>query len=87
MPQDMPQGMQPPQDRFEGGNRPEPQAGGAGDMKGGPKGGMGMMGNSTSIINFIRDRVENITKQLNGELPTTGNTTMNNDRGGMRPGK
>ncbi len=69
------------------GERPQPQEGRTGGMRGGPGGNMGMMGNSSSIINFIRDRVENITKQLNGELPTTGNTTMNNPGGGFRPGQ
>lgn len=65
-----------------------PPQGGFGDNKGGPGGGMGIgMGNSTSILNFIRDRVENITKQLAGELPTTGNTTMNNTKGVSRPTK
>jgi hypothetical protein len=74
-PQGMPEG-------FENGNRPEPPQGAMdGNMKGGP-GGRGMMGGSTSILNFIRDRVENILQQLAGELPTTGNTTMNNSRGG-----
>lgn len=60
---------------------------GGGNMMGGPGGGMGMNGNSTSIINYIRDRVENIKKQLAGELPTTGNTTMNNTMGGNRNNK
>lgn len=55
-----------------------------GNMKGGGPNGGGMMGNSISIINYVRDRVENIKKQLAGELPTTGNTTMNNTRGGNR---
>ncbi|MBB6216146.1 spore coat protein CotH [Anaerosolibacter carboniphilus] len=74
-PQGMPEG-------FENGDRPEPPQGAIdGNMKGGP-GGRGMMGGSTSIMNFIRDRVANILQQLSGELPTTGNTTMNNSRGG-----
>ncbi|WP_432409193.1 CotH kinase family protein [Wukongibacter sp. M2B1] len=71
-PQDMPRD-------FEDGDRPQPPYEGMGDnMKGRPGGGMGMMGNSTSIINFIRDRAENIKQQLAGELPTTGNTTIKN---------
>ncbi|AKL94793.1 spore coat protein CotH [Clostridium aceticum] len=50
------------------GDRPErPQ----GDMRGG-----GMMGTSTSIVNFIRARVENVKKQLAGELSTIGNTSI-----------
>lgn len=60
-----------------------PNGGMGGNMKGGPNGG-GMMGNSISIINYVRGRVENIKKQLAGELPTTGNTTMNDTRGGNR---
>jgi hypothetical protein len=37
----------------------------------------------------VRARVENIKKQLSGELPTTGNTTMNSNgmRGGNRTNK
>ncbi|HWR61564.1 MAG TPA: CotH kinase family protein [Clostridia bacterium] len=70
----------------ENGNRPQPPGGGRDTGRGGPGGGMGRMLSSSSIINFIRDRVENITKQLSGELPTTGNTTMNNSRG-FGPGK
>jgi len=68
------------------GNRPQPP-GGRESGGGGPGGGMGRMLNSSSIINFIRNRVENITEQLNGELPTTGNTTMNNPGRGFRPGQ
>lgn len=49
-----------------------------------PNGGGGMMTANISIINFIRARVENIEKQLAGELPTTGNPTMNSPNG--RPG-
>ncbi|ABR48158.1 Spore coat protein CotH [Alkaliphilus metalliredigens QYMF] len=83
----MPQEMQMPQDmaeRFANGDRIEPPQGemgenmedrpqrGPGDnMRGGPG---GMMGNSTSIINFVRGRVENIKQQLAGEIPTTGGT-------------
>lgn len=47
-----------------------------------PNGDKGMMGRS--IINYVRDRVENIKKQLSGELPTTGNITMNNKMGFRR---
>lgn len=78
-----------PEEGFGKGERPEPPEGGfeSGNMPASPQGGIGgmrMMGNSASIINFVRDRVENITKQLNGELPTTGNTTMNNTRNNPR---
>lgn len=44
----------------------------------------GMMTANSSILNFVRARVENIEKQLSGELPTTGNTTVNSSGG--RPG-
>jgi spore coat protein CotH len=66
-----------------------PEGGMGGDMKAGGNGGPGMMGNSTSIVNYVRARVENIRKQLSGELPTTGNTTMNSNgmRGGNRTNK
>ncbi|MFZ5967239.1 MAG: CotH kinase family protein [Bacillota bacterium] len=85
-PQGMPEGFEngnspEPPEGFEEGNRPEPPGG---NMKGEPGGGMGMMGGSTSILNFIKDRVENIKQQLTGELPTTGNTTMNDTRRGPR---
>jgi len=71
-------GQQPGQGGFPNGNLQAPQQfGNDGQFKGGRGGGMGM-GASTSIINFVRDRVDNIKKQLSGELPTTGNTTMNN---------
>lgn len=82
--QQMPQGMPPaaPEGGFGNGERPTPPEGG---MGGRPRGGMGMMGNSISIVNFTRDRIENITKQLNGELPTTGNTTMNGTSGVSKP--
>ncbi len=78
-------GQQPPQGmqgRPTDGNRPEPPQGFQGGNRGGGAGGPDnmMMGNSISIMNYIRDRVENINKQLSGELPTTGNTTMNNGR-------
>lgn len=73
--------VQRPQDMpgVEKGDRPAPPQG---DMKGGPGGGM--MGGSTSIVSYIRDRVENVKKQLSGELPTTDNTTMNDSRMGGR---
>lgn len=67
-------------------NRPAPPEGGmdkgfmGGDFKGG-RGGGGMMENAPSIMTYIKDRVENIKKQLSGELPTTGNTTMNESKG------
>ncbi len=85
LPQDMPQpqNIPMPQDMPENGNMPNPpqppQGGMEDNMRGGPgRGGREMMGNSTSILNFIRDRIKNIKQQLAGELPTTGNTTMNN---------
>ena len=61
---------------MENGNMQAPPKG---DMKGGPNGGM--MG-STSIVTYVKDRIENIKKQLSGELPTTGNTTMNGSKMG-----
>ena len=82
MPPDMPQpdenGQQTPQ--FDGGR-------GQGGRGAGGMGGGGMTANG-SIVNFIRDRVENIQKQFSGELEKTGNTTMNNSGmgGGRGPG-
>ena len=83
-------GEQPPRNNWvegqNGNGQAPPQGRPEGGMKGGPGGGMRMMGNTTSIVNFIKERVENIQKQLAGELPTTGNTTMNGSmRGGDRP--
>lgn len=64
------------------GNMPVPPQGwNGGNMKGGP-GEPGM--SSGSIINYVRARIVNIKKQLSGELPTTGNTTMNNNRMGSK---
>ncbi|AOY76505.1 CotH kinase family protein [Clostridium formicaceticum] len=75
-------GDRPERPEFMDGNPPEMQQG---DMRGdrperpqGDMGGGGMMGTSTSIVNFIKARVENIKQQLAGELPTTGNTSMVN---------
>lgn len=48
------------------------------DGRGNMKGGAGMTGGS--IINYVKARLENIKKQLSGELPTTGNTTMTNNK-------
>lgn len=89
--------QQPPNDQqgarpggFPNENQQErPEGGMGGDMRAGGNGGAGMMGNSTSIVNYVRARVENIKKQLSGELPTTGNTTMNSNgmRGGNRTNK
>ncbi|MDF2878652.1 MAG: spore coat protein CotH [Clostridia bacterium] len=87
------EGMQAPPDfpeGFQNGDRPErPEGNVNGDrpergegMQGGPGGGM--MGSSGSIINFIRERIENITAQLAGELPTTGNTTMTQGNRGVK---
>lgn len=53
-------------------------------MRGGPGGGVGMMGTSTSIVNLVIDRIENIKQQLAGEIPTTGNTTIHNVGWGNR---
>lgn len=71
--------MPAPPEGMENGNMQAPPKG---DMKGGPNGGM--MG-STSIVTYVKDRIDNIKKQLSGELPTTGNTTMNGSKiGGGR---
>ena len=45
-----------------------------------------MSGNGTSIVTFMRNRLENLKQQLAGAIPTTGNTTMNgnNGQGGQR---
>lgn len=63
---------------FEEGNWPEMPQGAMGrEMRGGAGGGM--IGNMpTSIMNFVKDRVENIKQQLNGQLPTTASTTETN---------
>lgn len=72
--------MPAPPAGMENGNIQTPPKGDIrGDMKGGPNGGM--MG-STSIVTYVKDRIENIKKQLSGELPTTGNTTMNGSQMG-----
>lgn len=69
---------------FKAGERPAPPEGFQnGNMKGqgargNMKGGGGMTGGS--IINYVKARLENIKKQLSGELPTTGNTTMTNNK-------
>lgn len=54
-------------------------------MRGQQQGG-GMMqgGANLGLIKFIRDRIENVTKQLNGESPTTGNTTEQSNGNMMR---
>lgn len=73
---EMPDGERP---EMPNGERPErPEGVNEGNMKGGPGGDMGMKGNSVSIMNFIKERAHNIKQQLAGDLPTTGNTTMNN---------
>lgn len=81
MPQGMPQGTPPEMPDGEH-KRLE---GVAGDMPQGEgvraKGGMGMGGQSVSIVTLIKERVENIKAQLAGELPTTGNTTMTQTKG------
>lgn len=69
---------------FKEGERPAPPEGFQnGNMKGqdgrgNMKGGGGMTGGS--IINYVKARLENIKKQLTGELPTTGNTTMTSNK-------
>ena len=71
----------PPEGMQNGNMQVPPDRNMEGNMKEGPNGGM--MGGSTSIVTYIKNRVENITKQLSGELPTTGNTTMkSNSMGG-----
>lgn len=72
MPQ-RPEGFEPP-DLNDGQQRPDGGFGGPGG---------GMMTANISLINYVRGRVDNIQKQLSGELPTTGNTTMNS---GFGPG-
>jgi hypothetical protein len=59
--------------------------GGPGGMTGGPGGmtGGGMAGGGidsvpVSILDYAADRLLNITQQLAGDLPTTGNTTAVN---------
>lgn len=81
----------PPQDRRNGDMQIPPQGGMDNNMQVPPEGRMGGRGaggpgmSSGSIINYVRDRITNIKKQLSGELPTTGNTTMNNNMmGGNR---
>ena len=49
------------------------QAGG----HGGPGGGGMAQGTGNSIVTFAVNRLENVKQQLAGELPTTGNTTIN----------
>ena len=79
-----------PSAEFGNGEPPEMPEGGMGRDRGNmgdnpdgrQGGGMGMTGNSISIVNFVRERMDNIMKQLSGDLPTTGNTTMNQTKGG-----
>lgn len=71
---------EPPEGFKDGDMKMPPQGVIGGDRKGGPNGGKGMT--AGSIVNYIRDRVVNLKKQLAGELPTTGNTTMNNNKMG-----
>ncbi|NLM25503.1 MAG: hypothetical protein GX208_05240 [Firmicutes bacterium] len=45
------------------------------------RGGIPMMGgNAVNLITFIKDRIENLTKQLTGELSTTGTSYQMNQR-------
>jgi spore coat protein H len=69
----------PPIDKTEGNTQAPPQFGNDRNMKGGPGGAGGPGMSSGSVINYVRNRVENIKKQLSGELPTIGNTTMSNN--------
>ena len=39
-----------------------------------------MGGNAVNLITFIKDRIENLTKQLTGELSTTGTSYQMNQR-------
>ncbi|MEN6351136.1 MAG: CotH kinase family protein [Syntrophomonas sp.] len=49
-------------------------------------GGM-MPGNtSTGLIKFVRDRIDNVNKQLNGEIPSSGSTSEQSDNN-MMPGQ
>lgn len=71
----------------EGIQRPKPQDNGPNEdgmppnsQNRGP-GGM-MMGSAESIVTIAVNRSENVKKQLAGELPTTGNTTINHSHGG-----
>lgn len=74
-----PENMPEMPEGFKDGDMAMPPQGAMGaDRKGGPNGGKGMT--AGSIVNYIRDRVTNLKKQLSGELPTTGNTTMNNNK-------
>lgn len=70
-----------PKDGNQGRNQ-MPQSAQAAPQDGNMKGGPGA--SSGSIINYVRARITNIKKQLAGELPTTGNTTMNNNMMGSR---
>ena len=93
VPPQFPEGMQengmgrPPEDndgpprQMQGEKWTAPPQGGAG-------GGM-MSGNGVSIVTFMTNRLENLKQQLAGEIPTTGNTTMNrnNGQGSGRPGQ
>lgn len=43
-------------------------------------GNMLMGGSSIDLISFVRDRIDNISKQLSGELPTTGGSNQYEQR-------
>lgn len=74
--------MQEPPEGFKDGDMPMPPQGDmGGDRKGGPNGGKGMTGGS--IVNYIRDRVTNLKKQLSGELPDTGNAGVTTNKTGV----
>lgn len=78
----------PPTNNSQG-NRPgQPMGQRNGDERRGPGGGVTMTSN-ISIVTYAKDRAENIRQQLSGELPTTGNTTINQNKGsgGFPPGQ
>lgn len=87
-PVNMPEGfnkdgnMPEPPEGFKDEDMPMPPQGAmGGDRKGGPNGGKGMT--AGSIVNYIRDRVTNLKKQLSGELSTTGNANMTTNKTGV----
>lgn len=83
----LPEEFSPALPPSEGIQRPKPQDNGPNEdgmppnsQNRGP-GGM-MMGSAESIVTIAINRSENVKKQLAGELPTTGNTTINHSHGG-----
>lgn len=55
-------------------------------MKGRQQGGGMMQGNANiGLVRFVRERIENVNKQLNGEISSAGNVNEQSGRdGGMR---